>query len=165
MTNATAATAPQAPHQNLGSRSTPPPASALPTAARMVSGILAALCLAVMLTAFFLRPSAKGHATHTQLGLPACGWATFFNKPCPTCGMTTSFALAAKGHFWLAFKTQPAGFLIAIATCITFWGALHGAIFASRVDRLVFPLLQPRWLWTAAGILLAAWAYKIATWQ
>ncbi len=141
------------------------PTNRMPTSARVVSALIALLCLSVMVTAFILKPNAQGHATHTQLGLPPCGWATFFHKPCPTCGMTTSFALAARGRFWDSFRTQPAGFLIAIATCVTFWAALHGAIFASRVDRLVLPLVQPRWLWTSAGILLAAWAYKIATWN
>lgn len=141
------------------------PTNRMPTSARVVSAIIAFFCLAVMVTAFLLKPNAQGHATHTQLGLPACGWATHFHMPCPTCGMTTSFALAAKGRFWESFRTQPAGFLLAVATCVTFWAALHGAVYASRVDRLVFPLLQPRWLWTGAGILLAAWAYKIATWH
>lgn len=132
---------------------------------RIVCAAVAAVCLAVMVTAFLLDPSSKGHATHTQLGLPACGWATFFDKPCPTCGMTTSFALAAKGRLWAAFQTQPAGFLMALGTCASFWAALHGAVFASRVDRLARPLLSPRWLWTFAGILMAAWAYKMLTWQ
>ena len=88
----------------------------------------------------------------------------FFGRPCPTCGMTTSFAHAAKGHFIEAAKTQPAGFLLALGCTGTFWAALHGAVFASRVDRLVVPLVRPASLWASAGIICAAWAYKMATW-
>ncbi len=140
------------------------PPNCLSTPGRIVSTIIAGMCLGLLVLACFLNPSAKGHGTHTQLGLPACGWAIFFNKPCPTCGMTTSFAYAARGQIGKAFVTQPAGTLIALACAVTFWGALHGAVFGSRVDRLVLPLFQPRWLWLGAGIILAAWTYKLVTW-
>ena len=36
-------------------------------------------------------------ATHTQLGMPPCNFVTLTGKPCPSCGMTTSFALLVRG--------------------------------------------------------------------
>ena len=49
--------------------------------------------------AYRLEPDPRGFGTHQRLGLPPCTIRTVFGVPCPSCGMTTSFANLAKGHF------------------------------------------------------------------
>ncbi|MDX2146622.1 MAG: DUF2752 domain-containing protein [Planctomycetota bacterium] len=132
---------------------------------RLFAGAVALACLALLLVASTLKPDAAGHGTHTQLGIPPCGWAVAFRTPCVTCGMTTSFAHFASGQFIQSFLTQPAGALLALATSVTFWGALVQAISGSRVDRLAARFLPTRALWIALALVIAAWIYKIIIWN
>ena len=50
--------------------------------------------LGLLAVARWLEPAASGMGTHQQLGLPACTTVTLFNVRCPSCGMTTSWALS-----------------------------------------------------------------------
>jgi hypothetical protein len=65
--------------------------------------------------AAWLKPDASGLGTHTELGLPPCGFYVVFHKPCPSCGMTTAFAWMMHGHPLKALKTQPAGVAVFLA--------------------------------------------------
>lgn len=132
---------------------------------RLLAGSVAALLLALLLTAAWLRPASAGHGTHTQLGLLQCGWVAAFGKPCPTCGMTTAFAQAAHGNILASFAVQPMGALLALLSAGGFWGCLHAALTGSRVGSMAGGLLSPRVLWWVAGATVAAWAYKVWTWQ
>lgn len=129
--------------------------------------LAAAGCLAcggVLALASWLTPSPTGEGTHTQLGLPPCGWVTAFGRPCPTCGMTTSFARAAHGQPLGAFRAQPFGLLLALGTAGAFWACLHAAATGSRVGPVYGRILTGKAIWVLAGLALAAWAYKTATW-
>jgi hypothetical protein len=53
-------------------------------------------------------------ATHTQMGLPPCNFVTLTGKPCPACGMTTSFALLAHGDVPNSLRANWAGTLLAV---------------------------------------------------
>jgi hypothetical protein len=120
--------------------------------------------LAVLIVAARLEPDARGMGTHTQLGLPPCGWVVAFGKPCFTCGMTTAFARAARGDAPGAFRAQPMGALLAVAAAGLFWAGVHSAATGSRLWRLCDALLRPR---VITGVLVLgglAWAYKWATW-
>ena len=129
-----------------------------------MAAFLALGALSVLTIAACLTPDPRGDGTHTQLGLPPCGWVVRFNKPCPTCGMTTAFAHAAHLNLWKSFKTQPMGCLLALGTGAAFWLCLHVALTGSHLGRTCARMLTPRWLWAALGLLIAAWAYKYATW-
>lgn len=131
---------------------------------RLLAGLLAGACLALLLVASGLAPSADGHGTHTQLGMKPCGWASVFDLPCPSCGMTTSFAHAANGSFSASMVTQPMGFILALSTAAVFWGALHATIFGSAVGQFAVRMIRPTSLWIFGGAAAAAWAYKIVTW-
>ncbi len=93
--------------------------------ARTVRALLVAMALAftvVLTLAFTLNPyDADGNprtmATHTQLGLPPCNFVTLTGKPCPACGMTTSFALLMKGDVLNSAKANWVGTALA-ATCL-----------------------------------------------
>lgn len=126
-----------------------------------MAGVLAAVALAVLVTSSILRPAEAGVGTHTQLGLPACGWMLAAGYPCPTCGMTTSFAAAANAQPLRAISTQPFGAVLALLTSAFFWGALHVAVFGSKLGRIVESWLRPRVLWVVLVVFFLAWAYKV----
>jgi hypothetical protein len=53
-------------------------------------------------------------ASHEQLGLPPCRFAQITGKPCPSCGMTTSFALLAHGDLANSLRANAVGTLLAL---------------------------------------------------
>lgn len=65
--------------------------------------------LAVVAVARFLEPSERGFGTHTQLGLPPCPCLAITGRPCPACGLTTCFALCARGQFIAAASVHAIG--------------------------------------------------------
>lgn len=125
--------------------------------------MFAFLCLTLLVVSAFLRPSADGMGTHTQLGLPACGWMLSTGYPCPTCGMTTSFAAAANASFLASARAQPFGTLLAISTAIGFWGCLHVTAFGSRIGRIFARAFTSRVLIGLVILFLLSWGYKILT--
>jgi hypothetical protein len=65
--------------------------------------------LAVTVVGAALHPDPSGHGTHTQLGLPPCPSAFLFDRPCPGCGMTTSWSATIHGDLPAAFAAHPLG--------------------------------------------------------
>jgi hypothetical protein len=64
-----------------------------------------------------LEPDPSGLGTHEQWGLPPCTLRQVLGVPCPSCGMTTSFAHFVRGQFFEAAKANTAGLLLA-ACCV-----------------------------------------------
>lgn len=126
--------------------------------------VVAGLSLAMLLTGAALAPDDEGHGTHTQLGLPECGWAQRFDQPCFTCGMTTAVSHAASGSMVESFTTQPAGMLVAVLGATLFWFGLHAAATGSRLDLILTRMLSSRALTIAGAVVVAAWIYKVVTW-
>lgn len=133
-------------------------------AERIIAAVVAALCLGLLLVAAGLTPSAAGHGTHTQLGLPQCGWAVRFNKPCLTCGMTTAFSHAVRGELRSAFVAQPFGAILAVGVAAGFWGGVYQAGSGSRLGWVCARLWRPRIIWLLVGLAVGAWVYRFATW-
>lgn len=131
---------------------------------RVLAFVIALLSATPLVIAAFLRPSAAGHGTHLQLGLPPCGWVAFFHHPCPTCGMTTAFTHAVHGDPLSAFRAQPFGLLLCVLAGVTFWVALYACLTGAAVHRALAPLFGARTLWTLLALALLAWGYKWATW-
>jgi len=129
---------------------------------RLLGLAVAIICATPLVIGAWLTPSPEGHGTHEALGLPRCGFLLAFGRPCMTCGMTTAVALAAHGHFAQAFRTQPAGALVAIVLASGVWFGLHAAATGVSLKPGFDALVRPRVLWIAGAVLLAAWAYKIA---
>ena len=142
---------------------TPPPPKPDLTS-RFAAGVLALGILAVLSTAAFLTPDQRGHGTHESLGLPECGWIVAFDRPCPTCGMTTAFAHAAEGQYLTAFQTQPMGTLLALTAATLFWAFASIALRATNLWPEIALLTNPRAVWTAVTALALAWAYTFLTW-
>jgi hypothetical protein len=90
-----------------------------------VRGILLAIVgvwLAVFCIAVRLNPYQDGRVwfqeTHTQLGLPPCSFKTLTGGlPCPSCGMSTSFALLVRGD---VVHSVQANF---VGSCLAIFGA------------------------------------------
>jgi hypothetical protein len=131
---------------------------------RVFSACVAISSLTVLSMGAWLNPSTDGHGTHTQLGLKPCMWAVTLDKPCMTCGMTTSFAHAGEGSWATSFLTQPMGSLLVLITAVVFWGALVQTVSGARIGTMVQPALRPRVFMVLGALLLLAWAYKVITW-
>lgn len=121
--------------------------------------------MAILIVGSRVEPSRQGHGSHVQLGMPPCGWVVAFDRPCPTCGMTTAVAHATRGDLLSAFVTQPAGLAVAIACALTFWMSTHIVMTGSGLGRLVArEVFRARILWGLAALVLGSWAYKFVTW-
>jgi hypothetical protein len=123
----------------------------------VVAGVMAAGVSA------YLSPDARGLGTHEQLYLPPCSMPAVLGIPCPLCGMTTAFALAARGRFAEAFFCQPVGLLAALAVAGAAIGSL-GVLGAGRYPRIRMPERGAvKLILLAIAVVELAWAYKI--WQ
>lgn len=120
--------------------------------------LLAAVVCAALLVG--VDPDARGHGTHTQLGLSACEWPQAYGIPCPTCGATTAAALLVHGRLLSAFMTQPFGAAFALAGLCA--GAAAGyCLLRSRSFLDVYAQLPRTAIALGAGLLLlASWGYK-----
>ncbi len=81
--------------------------------------IAAALLVTVFGIAIWLNPyDEEGHArrmeTHRQLGLPPCTFKELTGLPCPSCGMTSSFALLVRGDVMNSLRANAVGTLLAL---------------------------------------------------
>ncbi len=68
--------------------------------------------------AYQLDPDPRGFGTHQRLGLPPCTIRTLFGIPCPSCGMTTSFANITKGHWQAAIHANLAGLVLSLICAV-----------------------------------------------
>jgi hypothetical protein len=66
--------------------------------------------------------------THRQLGLPPCTFKHLTGYPCPSCGMTSSFALAVRGDLWHSMQANFAGTVLAIAGLVGIPWAIGSAL-------------------------------------
>ncbi len=129
---------------------------------RLLAAAVAAAAATPLAVAWRLEPDTAGVGTHQQLGLPACGWMSGMNLPCPSCGMTTAFSLAVRGDFIASFQAQPMGAVLAIAAAAAVVVAAFTAATASRSYQLLGPFLGGRTVWAVVVLLALAWVYKVA---
>ena len=129
---------------------------------RLFAGLIGGGCLAVLILAASLTPSRNGLGTHAKgLGLPECTFLHNTKLPCPSCGMTTSFAWFARGNLVASAYVQPMGTILAFMAAASAWGGLYIAITGRPVHRLL-RLLPARY--TLIPLLLVgvlAWGWKI----
>jgi hypothetical protein len=98
-------------------------------------------------------------STHTQLGLPPCNFVTLTGKPCPSCGMTTSFALLVRGDVVSSARANWVGSVICVLWAVTMvWAAASGVsgktLFVPRGrGELVFTLIAG----SVLALMLVRW--------
>jgi hypothetical protein len=124
--------------------------------------VVAGSSIALLLIARLLRPSVDGVGTHRQLGLPPCAFLHFTSVPCPSCGLTTSVAHAARLHFYESVITQPFGLVVFISA---FLGIplsiyfIHRRVPWSNLNRLRGRNLV---IYLMIALFIISWLYKIA---
>lgn len=142
----------------------PPPSTRLPPlepARRLVWLGVSVGALAMLVVGAMLRADVHGHGTHTQLGLYPCPWILSTGHPCPTCGWTTAVTYAAHGDLIASLDAQPFAMLLAVAAAVAVWVGGYIALTGSRIGSLLSGLARPRMLWAIAGLVLAAWIFKL----
>ena len=135
----------------------------MPAGQRIALLVSALALLALLVGARTLTPDERGYGTHQQLGLPPCTFYMIFQRPCPACGMTTSWAWLLRGEIGHALAANAGGTLLAGLS-------LPGAVW------LLVSALRGRWLggrpseWVIAGIaavigLVTAgqWVWRLLT--
>ena len=135
---------------------------------RLVRATLIAVAVAltgVFVAAFRIHPyDADGNprtsATHTQLGMPPCNFVVLTGKPCPSCGMTTSFALLVRGDVVASARANWVGSVICLLWAAGLVWAAAGGIWGKMLfvppgrGELVFTALAGAVL----TLMLARWA-------
>ncbi len=137
------------------------PTKAVARGDRIIWLVIAIGAGAILGAAFYLRPDSRGYGTHEQLGMPPCSFIVMSGLPCPTCGMTTSFADTVRGRLHDAFMAQPAGLVLCLATMATFVYALCVAATGIAVS-VKWDRISVRLALGLAFLILSGWAFKIA---
>ena len=111
--------------------------------------------------AYRLEPDPRGYGTHQRLGLPPCTIRAVFGIPCPSCGMTTSFANITKGRFQAAARANVSGILLSLV-CAVFvpWSWLSA--FYGRLCWLTRPA-KPAFLLLVfvCGLATVEWVVRL----
>ena len=128
---------------------------------RALALALAAGCAIVIATAINLRPSPEGVGTHQGLGFLSCTMLSTTGIPCPSCGMTTSFAWFYRGNAVASFWVQPGGCILALLTGMTLIYALYEGLTGRPIHRLLRYVPPRFWVLTAAAVLAFGWGWKI----
>lgn len=83
-------------------------------------------------------------ASHESLGLPPCNFKQVVGIPCPSCGMTTSFAMLVRGDVWNSLRANWVGTLLAVFVAASIpwcaWCALRGRYLWVRRFEVFVPL-------------------------
>lgn len=108
-----------------------------------------------------LHPDPSGHGTHQELGLPPCPSSLFFDRPCPGCGLTTSFTALLHGNLSLAFHAHPLGPFLYLFLAVTGWLALARFFQGKRLDVTSKPWMTG--IIAGAAIFLAFGIWRMAT--
>lgn len=123
--------------------------------------LIAGACCAVLVIAARVTPDPSGMGTHRRLGLQQCQFLVRTGLPCPSCGMTTSFAHFVRGNLLASFYVQPAGLALAILTTMMFWTGLYIAVTGKPVHRLLNTMPTTAWMLALFGVGLFGWAWNI----
>jgi hypothetical protein len=125
--------------------------------------LMAVLLTAVFAIAIYLNPyqddgSARRLETHRQLGLPECTFKVITGKPCPSCGMTTSFALFVRGDWLNSLKANYVGTLLAMFCVLLIPYSLVSACRRRYVFLVSLDWLVPRCVVIFVVLMLLRWA-------
>lgn len=108
-----------------------------------------------------LRPDPRGFGTHQQIGLPECSVRLLFSRPCPGCGMTTSFSHFVRGEFVEAGRANVAGLLLATLCVVmipwSLFSAVRGTTWLVDEPMMLLTIL----IVVIGGIAMVSWLLAI----
>lgn len=136
--------------------------SAVPLLQRLLWLSIAGGSAAILTVAAMIEPSPSGYGTHTQLGLPPCGFLLLTGSPCPGCGLTTAFAHGIRGNWALAISANPLGLALFLVTCCCIPLGLVAALRGWSVDSVVQRFSLNRWGLAIAGCAAVLWVARFA---
>lgn len=118
------------------------------------------LCAGFALAAS-LQPNPQGFGTHQSLGFPPCTFRVLLDIPCPSCGMTTSFAHFMRAELPQAARANIAGLMLATCCLIQipwcWYSAARGRLWKVD-DPIRFTLILVGGL---SAVALTNWAQQI----
>ena len=117
----------------------------------------------VLVVAAAIEPDARGYGTHTQLGLPPCGFMLLTGSPCPGCGLTTAFAHGIRGHLSLAASANPLGLALFLVVCLCIPLGMIAALRGWSLDAVIERFGLNRWGLALAGGAVAVWVVRLAS--
>jgi len=130
---------------------------------KLIQFIILAGCISAILIGAWLKPDPSGLGTHTALGFPPCGFYTITGIPCPTCGVTTSFAHAAHLQLKESFLVQPVGFLAFISVCLGGLAVTGALVTGKSLFKLKLKVNGYKIALLIVAVALLSWCYKIIT--
>lgn len=119
-------------------------------------------CTLVLVAAAVIEPDARGYGTHTQLGLPPCGFLLLTGSPCPGCGLTTAFAHGVRGEWVLAATANPIGLVLFIIVCLCIPLGVTAALRGWSIDAVIQRFSLNRWGLALAACAVALWTVRFA---
>lgn len=109
-------------------------------------------------------PDPRGFGTHQRFwpGMRPCSFMEYFQIPCPSCGMTTSFAHFVRGQWLSSARANPAGLLLAIVCAVQIpWCWI--SVRVGRFWMIDEPDLALMWMTLSlAGGSLLQWGARLA---
>jgi hypothetical protein len=127
----------------------------------VIAVLVALACLAVLMVAARLTPSPTGVGTHMPLTSKPCDLLARTGMPCPSCGMTTSFAWFARGNLVASFYVQPMGMVLAVLTAAAFWVGLYMAVSGKPALVVLRDVPMRYYIIPLFALAVAAWAWKM----
>jgi hypothetical protein len=128
----------------------------------VLAAIVGLVLAAPVVVAMRLDPDPRGWGTHEQLGLATCRIRLWTGRPCPTCGMTTSWAYAVRGDAQAAVAANLGGTLLLVGAI----AAAACAFATAAAGRQLLRRPPARWVlaigagWLA--VTLIDWARRLA---
>lgn len=133
---------------------TPRPVDAVPvltswvrgTLVGVVAGLVTVFAIAAWLNPYDGEGQPRAMETHRQMGLPPCTFYKLSGMPCPSCGMTTSFALLVRGDVLNSLRANAVGTILA-AVCLAIipWGlasiVVNRPLFIVSMERALLSIV------------------------
>ncbi len=126
-------------------------------------GLCTVFGIAIYLNPYREDGEARSMETHRQLGLPECTFKELSGKPCPSCGMTTSFALLVRGDVISSLRANFVGTLLATVGLAFIPWALGSAWRARYFWIESLEWFLPRFIVLFLVLLLTRWAVVLLT--
>ncbi len=117
----------------------------------------------VFLISIFLTADPVGHGTHTQLGLPPCGFLVMTGLPCPGCGLTTCFTAMIHGDVAAAASANPFGIMLWLVSFSTMIVGAVGFVRGLPVIETLDRLQADKWAILLSVTSLTVWCIRVAT--